>query len=136
MNREIRFRGHSILSTQWICGDLRIVKKTAGDIRGGSYIVNSFGHSYEVKPETVSQYVEFNDKNGTYIYENQTVRFTAFGRVVCGKVEWDTDDGLPGFVIVDTDGSGTIWNFMYDDLEVIGNIFENQESVDEKPVIR
>ncbi len=132
MNREIRFRGHSILSTRWISGDLRIVKKISGDTLGGSFIINSFGHSYEVKPETVSQYVEFKDKTGTYIYENQTVRFTAFGRVVCGVVEWDVDDGLPGFVIVDTDGSGTIWGFLYDDLEVTGNIFENKESADEK----
>jgi len=59
--------------------------------------------------------------------DGDIVQFTAFGRTVRGLVEWDDDDGLPGFVIVDTDGSGTIWDFMYDDLTVIGNRHDNPE---------
>lgn len=65
--------------------------------------------------------------NNIQIYDQDIVKFTAFGRTVYGVVEWDVDDGLPGFVIVDTDGSGTIWSFLYDDLEVIGNIYQNPE---------
>ena len=73
------------------------------------------------------QYTGQKDNNGVEIYENDIVQFTAFGRTVIGVIEWDVDDGLPGFIIVDTDGSGTIWSFLYDDLTVIGNIYKNPE---------
>ena len=75
----------------------------------------------------IGQYTGLKDKNGVEIYESDIVQFTAFGRTVRGLVEWDVDDGLPGFVIVDSDGSGTIWSFLYDDLTAIGNIYETPE---------
>ena len=73
------------------------------------------------------EYTGQTDNNNIEIYNGNIVQFTAFGRTVRGLVEWDDDDGLPGFVIVDTDGSGTIWDFMYDDLTVIGNRYETPE---------
>ena len=73
------------------------------------------------------EYTGQTDNNNIEIYNGNIVQFTAFGRTVRGLVEWDVDDGLPGFVIVDTDGSGTIWDFMYDDLTVIGNRYETPE---------
>lgn len=80
---------------------------------------------WDLYTKDIMFYVGFEDKNNCEIYKKDIVKFTAFGRIVYGIVEWDIDDGLSGFVIVDTDGSGTIWSFLYDDLEVIGNIYGN-----------
>jgi uncharacterized phage protein (TIGR01671 family) len=77
--------------------------------------------------KNIMMFTNFCDINNTEIYIGDIVKFTAFGRMVYGVVEWDIDDGLPGFVIVDTDGSGTIWSFLYDDMTVIGNIYKNPE---------
>lgn len=82
---------------------------------------------WDLYTKDIMFYIGFNDKNNVEIYKKDIVQFTAFGRIVYGVVEWDIDDGLPGFVIVDTDGSGTIWSFLYDDLKVIGNIYNNPD---------
>ena len=82
---------------------------------------------WDLYTKNIMFYVGFDDKNNVEIYNNDIVKFTAFGRCVIGVVEWDIDDGVPGFVIVDANGSGTIWSFVYADIEVIGNIHANQE---------
>lgn len=85
-------------------------------------VVWQFARHVELRP-----YVYTNGANGDEIYRDDIVQFTAFGRTVTDVVEWDDDDGLPGYCIVDTDGSGTIWSFDYDDLKIIGNSYENPE---------
>jgi len=67
------------------------------------------------------------DVDDNAIHKGDIVQFTAFDRSVIGVVKWDIDDGFPGYYIIDSDGSGMIWSFDYDDLKIIGNKFENPE---------
>ena len=91
-------------------------------IGGEEEVVWQFAKHVKLRP-----YVYTNGINDDEIYRDDIVKFTAFGRIVTGVVEWDDNDGLPGYCIVDIDGSETIWSFDYDDLEIIGDRYENPE---------
>jgi len=68
---EILFRGQTI-NGDWVVGNLSIIKtNTMKRIQRGSYISNEFGapFAYQVKPESVGQYIGFKDKNGNKIFK-------------------------------------------------------------------
>ena len=122
--KEYKFRGKREDANVWVYGYVFKTHKANPWSDETTWIFNEEG-KFKVDPGTVGQYITIDDKNELEIYESDIVQFIAFDRIVVGIVEWDDDDGLPGFVIVDSDGSGTIWDFMYDDLTKIGNKYEN-----------
>ena len=122
--REYKFRGKREDANMWVYGYVFKTRKSNPCFDETTWIFNEEG-KFKVESKTVGQYITIDDKNELEIYESDIVQFIAFDRIVIGIVEWDDDDGLPGFVIVDSDGSGTIWDFMYDDLTKIGNIYDN-----------
>lgn len=140
MNREIKFRGISKRTGNWVYGDLVRLPTD-----GGSYseppsseltwhITNShlLTHEFvEVIPETVGQFTGLNDANGTEIYEGDIISSLNStkqeGRHV---IEWDND--CAKFVARygehkwDSCGIDQDWLTKFNK-KIIGNIYQNPE---------
>lgn len=117
---EILFRGKRKKGDKrWVEGDL---------LHGysGFGITNRYyaGSSFEVVPETVGQYTGLTDKNGAMIFEGDVVKSIAAWYVV----EFENGGyGLRPFgkgKLIPIMGHG---NFNENEVEVIGNIYDNPE---------
>ncbi len=105
--REILFRGKRVDNGEWVVGDLihRQIWRTQLTIIRISD--DGFDHyeEYEVKPETVGQFINQTDKNGNKIFEGDIV----YNNVFKAQIEFSND------------------TFFDDECEVIGNIYDKEE---------
>ena len=143
MNREILFRGKRIDNGEWIRGSLITdVFYTIKDNESIPYILNSdmaeydcfedFGEHngiYEVDKDTICQYTGLTSKNGKKIFEGDILRH-ADETIL--KTVWN--DRKYGFAAQCVKGSVLLkdckwglWEFESDEVEVIGNVFDNPE---------
>jgi len=132
--REILFRGKRVDNGTWAYGDLlhcddemEIDSESLGE--NGGYII----------PETVGQYTESTDKNGTMIFEGDIVRTKKYGRIIELKDHTYTNvSDYDTFVVCYSpcmfrllrekpDRGFNLVNDGYAQLEVIGNIHDNPE---------
>ncbi|WP_437132728.1 YopX family protein [Bacillus atrophaeus] len=146
--REIKFRGMGI-NGEWDYGNLSIIKqkiKSMG-IEPGSYISNKAGvpFAYKVRPETVGQFTGLEDKNGKGIYEGDGfIAKHKSGKVYKGQVKYELSfvfdiEGfeelfINGVGAVKTNRTFDIHSFVkwFDEIEVIGNIYEDPELLESK----
>jgi len=122
--REIKFRGKRVDNGQWVYGDITRIFP-AGKIIG---IVDwEFRIVHEVDPETVGQYTGLKDKNGIEIYEGDIIRIEGFSEPMTVYFK----DGCFGWGKQHY-GKYSFDPFGIEQLEVIGNIFDNPELLPSK----
>ncbi len=126
MEREILFRGKRVDNGEWVEGSLIGNDVIVGKIVEfeEDYFCTEFW--YKVDPETVGQFTMRYDKNKNRIFEGCLV----VNKNMHGKkwvVEYRTDSEYVGFVLKEIVANGisifTSWN----DIEIIGNIYDNPE---------
>ena len=114
---EIKFRGKSLDNGEWVVGDLTRYSNVQ------SIIVVDFieGEEPWVFSETVGQYTGLKDKNGKEIYEGDVVWCRA-GEHSSGVWEYEKR------FVVEYGWSQSMWEMsMCEEIEVIGNIYDNPE---------
>lgn len=127
--REILFRGKRLDNGAWETGSLVIVRGDLSDER--DFIADKMtGYHTPIEKSTIGQYTGLTDNNGKMIFEGDIVEGEDFNdEDGYGVIEWD-DDGARftingAGIIVDFD------NYYGHELEIIGNIHDNQDLVGE-----
>lgn len=76
---------------------------------------------FEVRPDTICRCTGLNDKKGNLIWKNDIVKDT----VIYGVVKWDYANAR--YVIDDREDGYQDYSEWWQEIEVIGNIFDNPE---------
>lgn len=123
--REILFRGKRVDNDEWVEGDLRQDKDLEDCfINGWEYYMEYYGlerepYEYEVKPETVGQYIGLTDKNGRKIFEGDILIVKHSDRKGNDYVsQYAIRDITDYIMLCELDAAHTI--------EVIGNIHDDK----------
>jgi len=116
--REIKFRAKVLNTDRWIY-------RQPFHVRGTWYMYNSLWGKVLIEHRTIGQYTSSKDKNGKEIYEGDILKLDLTDW--CG-VEKDifavTSDNFHGDMCY---LASIVSNSKNDNIEIIGNIFENPE---------
>lgn len=130
--REIIFRGKRLDNGEWVYGFYALFASNKG-LKRGIYTgaENGCVIPYEVLPETVGQFTGLTDKNGKKIFEGDIVK----GDLGLGYgdnekhiayIEYQ-EDGMSFCLVEILEEDFGKCAEISDDLEVIGNIYDNKE---------
>lgn len=126
--REILFRAKRIDNGEWVEGQYAFILNPLTEsgepikhlICNGTNIFND-----EIDPETLCQYTGLKDKNGNRIWENDIIKHEISDAI--GTVKWYQEDYV-GWCVDDTIiDEQQFTDEMWNECEVIGNIFDNPE---------
>lgn len=140
--REILFKAKQIDNGEWIEGSLIDL-----DIDSGyCYIVQPYKKASIlpiiflitdrmklVDPETICQFTGLCDKNGKRIWENDVVWLVCDGKEHIYQIVWDNSE-LDFKATKGEENYGTHYEYLLccEEIEVIGNIFDNPELLQEE----
>lgn len=137
MNREIKFRGKNY-ENKWKYGDL--VQEKWG--QGKAIMIKKETTAWSVLEDTVGQYTGLHDKNGKEIYEGDIVLYQDWEMayegggndsfINKGIVEYCEDNCCFNVTERQTVDLADVLYKDNEDLEVIGNIYDNPELLGEK----
>ena len=87
----------------------------------------------EIDPETLCQFTGLYDKNGKRIWENDVVWLVCDGKEHIYQIVWDNSE-LDFKAANGEENYGTNYEYLLccDEIEVIGNIFDNKELLQEE----
>lgn len=129
--RDINFRGKRTDNGEWVYGYYYKAKYCRTDDELCDYITvphqkeyNEPSSHYIVNPETVGQYTNLKDKNGTKIFEGDIVKRFWFGKMCIYQIDYE--NGLASF-IGRAGMEYTTFDYDSEEFEVIGNIYDNPE---------
>ena len=121
--REILFRAKRVKK---YCKDQDWTEGVPFIDSDGDCIMATHCSKYVVDAETVGQYTGLTDKNGKKIFEGDIVRIIEHGKVLNGKIIFkNTYNG--GWVVADITEQSSCSLAMRNNVEVIGNIYDNPE---------
>lgn len=137
MNREIKFRGKNY-ENKWKYGDL-VQEKWK---QGKAIMIKKETTAWSVLEDTVGQYTGLHDKNGKEIYEGDIVLYQDWEMayegggndsfINKGIVEYCEDNCCFNVTERQTVDLADVLYKDNEDLEVIGNIYDNPELLGEK----
>lgn len=128
MKRQIIFRGQSLANGEWMEGNLFV--------KGGRCTITDDCSCYSVDPETVGQWTGLTDRAGQRIFEDDIIRWRKFAdkEYQISIMKWF--EQCTAFGLTSSIDDGAIWEsdwlgieFWGGDMEVIGNIHDNPESL-------
>lgn len=122
--REIIFRGKSLVTKEWVFGDLFQ--------HGEQRFIMTGGHNIEVDPESVGEFTGLTDKNGVKIFEGDIIKSSLAG--LNYEVFWD--GAFAAYTMIDTrDRYGFprygLSRYGARTYEVISNIHDNLELIED-----
>lgn len=134
--REYKFRGMRVDTNEWVFGYIFKTKKSHPLSSETYWILNDDG-KFKVISESVGEFIERKDKSGKEQYEGNVVEWVNnFGEENTGWIRYSK--AIAGFYVVLISGSylpfytGSVRNFAWGDLKIIGNTYENIELLGEK----
>lgn len=134
--RENLFKAKKWDNGKWIEGYFVKIKDVTehnliltGELSKGAY-TDFIG--YEVDPETLCQFTGLTDKNGKRIWENNVVLLVYDGKEHIYQIVWDNSE-LDFKATNGEENYGTHYEYLLccEEIEVIGNIFDNPELLQE-----
>ena len=120
MNREFEFRA-------WLTKYNKMVKIYSWNIWQEYFMCSEYDSEFYLEETSIMQYTGLKDKNNKEIYEGDI--FHIGSKKILYVVEW-IDCGLKGRQIKNKSWIGL--DYWKDDIEVIGNIYENPELMVDK----
>lgn len=129
--REILFRAKEKETGVWVEGDLVRDLDCFGENKTCIYQITGKGcwRKHFVDPETACQYTGLTDKNGRKIFEGDIVKHDMSDTI--GEVKWYCEDYV-GLCVDDIHiNEQQFTDEMWNECEVIGNIFDNPELIGE-----
>ena len=132
--RTIKFRAKN-LDGEWVYGFyVEEERQTFNGFEKKHFIVND-GYDY-VNPDTVGQFTGLYDKDGKEIYEGDIVKAPyldpIFGDVVNNMFVNIVVGYNKGSFVLEYDGNLRVYiSDLYDNIEIIGNIYDNPELLTE-----